>query len=127
MDCVVVLDFGRCVVISSTCALWCSFGFGQMGGEFLDLRFVVRFGFSQMCGEFLDLRFVGSFSFSEMGRELLHLGFVQLFAMGKMRAEFLHFRFVPSFGLRKELAIQMLDLHEAVWNEGIEPAHRAGK
>ena len=47
--------------------------------------------------------------------------------MGKMRAEFLHFRFVPSFGLRKELTIQMLDLREAVWNEGIEPAHRAGQ
>jgi hypothetical protein len=59
--------------------------------------------------------------------EFLDLRFVQLFSMGKMRAEFLHFRFVPSFGLRKELAIQMLDLREAVWNEGIEPAHRAGK
>ena len=44
-----------------------------------------------------------------------------------MRAEFLHFRFVPSFGLRKKLAGQMLYLREAVWNEGIEPAYRAGK
>ena len=72
-------------------------------------------------------RFVGGFGFSQMSRKLLHLGFVQLFAVGKMRAEFLHFRFVPSFGLRKELAIQMLDLREAVWNERIEPTHRARK
>ena len=80
-----------------------------------------------MGGEFLDLRSMGGFGFGQMGRELLHLLFVPLFAMGKMRAEFLHFRFVPSFGLRKQFAIQMLDLRESVWNEGIEPAYRAGK
>ena len=40
---------------------------------------------------------------------------------------FSDFRFVSRLGLRKEVAIQMLDLREAVWNEGIEPTHRARK
>ena len=45
-----------------------------MGGEFLDLRFVLRFGLRQMGGEFLDLRFVVRFGFRQMGREShLHL------------------------------------------------------
>ena len=42
-------------------------------------------------------------------------------------AYILHFRLVPSFGLRKKIAIQLLDLRQAVWNEGIEPAYRARK
>ena len=59
--------------------------------------------------EFLDLRLVLSFGF------------------GKMVADFFNFDLVASFSLRQELTIELLDLGNSLWNEGIQPAHCSRK
>ena len=80
-----------------------------------------------MIFEFLDLRLVLRFGVREVGGEFLNLRLVLLLGVCEMVFEFLDFTLVSRLSLREEVAIQTLDLRESVWNEGIEPTHRARK
>src|SRR5258708_19890469 len=81
----------------------------KKGVELLDFSLVTGFRLRKMGAEFLDLRLVPSFRSRKMGIELLDLNLV------------------ASFCLREKFAVEMFDLRDPCWNEGIQPADGSGK
>src|SRR5205814_985539 len=99
----------------------------EKGVELLDLSLMTGFRLRQMGVDVFDFRLMPAFRLRKSGVELLDFSLVTSFRLRQMGVEFFDLNLVASFRFFEKLAVEMFDLRDPFWNNGIQPADRSRK